>query len=108
MNRETVGTLTGKYFHSIKADKETIQWMGKFIGLASPGLYRIQTFSWIDGTDDEQLLVPALDMRYWKIYDTEQEMTNYYASYCERRKIAREATVTPTPSTVNDGKGGAL
>jgi hypothetical protein len=27
--RETKDPLVGKYFHSVKADKETIQWQGK-------------------------------------------------------------------------------
>src|SRR5256885_2476863 len=40
MNKEAVGTLTGKYFHSVKSDRETIEWQGQFLGLASPGLYR--------------------------------------------------------------------
>jgi hypothetical protein len=85
MNKEAIGTLTGKFFHSVKSDKTTIEWQGKFLGLASPGLYRVQTYDWIVGGEYEQLLVPAVDMRYWKIYDTEELMRQAYDNYCRRR-----------------------
>jgi hypothetical protein len=85
MNKEAIGTLTGKYFHSVKNDRETIEWQGKFFGLASPGLYRVQLFEWINGTESEQRLVPATDMRYWKVYDTQKQMLDAYETYCERR-----------------------
>ena len=85
MNKEAIGTLTGKFFHSVKSDKTTIEWQGKFLGLASPGLYRVQTYDWICGAEYEQLLVPAVDMRYWKIYESEEAMHQAYADYCDRR-----------------------
>ena len=88
MNKEAIGTLTGKYFHSVKADRVTIEWQGKFLGLASPGLYRVQTYDWIVGGEYEQLLVPAVDMRYWRIYDTEEQMHDAYRTYCRRRDAA--------------------
>jgi len=78
MNKEAIGTLTGKYFHSVKADRETIEWQGQFLGLASPGLYRVQLFEWITRSASEQRLVPATDMRYWLIYETAEAMNKYY------------------------------
>ena len=62
MNKEATGTLTGKFFHSVKSDRTTIEWQGQFLGLASPGLYRVQLFDWLVGAPDEQRLVPATDM----------------------------------------------
>jgi hypothetical protein len=96
MNKEAVGTLTGKFFHSVKADRETIEWQGKFLGLASPGLYRCQLFEWITGSPSDQILVPAVDMRYWKIYDTNEAMTEAYKKYYTRiaAKEQKQATVT--------------
>jgi len=96
MNREAIGTLTGKFFHSVKADRETIEWQGKFLGLASPGLYRCQLFEWINGSCSDQILVPAVDMRYWKIYDTDEAMNEAYKNYCARRaaKEQQQSTVT--------------
>jgi hypothetical protein len=85
MNKEAIGTLTGKYFHSVKSDRETIEWQGKFLGLASPGLYRVQLYEWLTGTESEQRLVPATDMRYWLIYDTAEQMYAYHCDYCRRR-----------------------
>jgi hypothetical protein len=85
VNKEAIGTLTGKYFHSVKSDRETIEWQGKFLGLASPGLYRVQLFEWIAGSESEQRLVPATDMRYWKIYDTQEQMLESYERHVEER-----------------------
>ncbi len=92
MNKEAIGTLTGKYFHSVKADRETIEWQGQFLGLASPGLYRVQLYEWIIGSESEQRLVPATDMRYWKVYDTQEQMVDSYERYSKRQNIkeARE------------------
>jgi len=78
MNKEAIGTLAGKYFHSVKGDRETIEWQGQFLGLASPGLYRVQLFEWITGSESEQRLVPATDMRYWKVYETQEQMLDAY------------------------------
>jgi hypothetical protein len=101
MNKEAIGTLTGKYFHSVKSDRETIEWQGKFLGLASPGLYRVQLFelpspgfglgSWINGTESEQRLVPATDMRYWLVYDSAEAMqAHYYDVYCPKMQAKEE------------------
>lgn len=80
MNKEAVGTLTGKYFLSVKSDRVTIEWQGKFLGLASPGLYRVQLYSRPTGSPSEQRLVPATDMRYWLIYETAEEMRDAAAA----------------------------
>jgi hypothetical protein len=92
MNKEAIGTLTGKYFHSVKSDRETIEWQGKFLGLASPGLYRVQLYEWLTGCDSEQLLVPAVDMRYWRIYETAEQWHQAYDNYCRRREAKERAT----------------
>jgi hypothetical protein len=90
MNKEAVGTLTGKYFHSVKSDRETIEWQGQFLGLASPGLYRVQLFEWINGTESEQRLVPATDMRYWLIYETAETMKRHYYDVYQPRVRGKE------------------
>jgi hypothetical protein len=81
MNREAIGTLTGKYFHAVEKDGETVKWQGQFIGLASPGLYRVQLFEWATGNESHQLLVACADMRFWKIYETQQQMVTAYDVY---------------------------
>jgi hypothetical protein len=91
MNKEAVGTLTGKFFHSVGLDRKTIEWQGTFLGLASPGLYRVQLFEWIAGQPSEQRLVPATDMRYWLIYESAEAMNNYYEKYLERLQATEEA-----------------
>jgi hypothetical protein len=101
MNKEAIGTLTGKYFHSVKSDRETIDWQGKFLGLASPGLYRVQIYEWITGSEYEQLLVPATDMRYWRVYDTREQWIQAHEIYV-RRVEAKERAETNMDSTVAD------
>ena len=94
MNKEAIGTLTGKYFHSVKTDRTTIEWQGKFLGLASPGLYRVQLFEWINGSESNQLLVPATDMRYWRVYESEAQMCAAYEHYTRARDARVNAEVT--------------
>lgn len=90
VNKEAIGTLTGKYFHSVGKDGETIIWQGQFLGLASPGLYRCQLHEWVTGSPSEEILVPAVDMRYWKIYSTAEQMNENYQKYATRQN-AKEA-----------------
>jgi len=85
VNKEAVGTLTGKFFHSVGLDRRTIEWQGTFLGLASPGLYRVQLFERITGQPSEQRLVPATDMRYWLIYESAEQMHEYYKKYSDRQ-----------------------
>jgi hypothetical protein len=85
MNKEAIGTLTGKFFHSVKSDRNTIEWQGTFLGLASPGLYRVQLFEWVTGLPFEQRLVPATDMRYWLIYESAEAMNEYYEKYSQAK-----------------------
>ena len=101
MNKEAIGTLTGKYFHSVKSDRETIEWQGQFLGLASPGLYRVQIYEWINGEESEQLLVPATDMRYWRIYDTADQWHAAYYRYCRvlEAKEVREEKLSQKSNT---------
>lgn len=90
MNKEAIGTLTGKYFHSVGSDRKTIEWQGKFLGLASPGLYRVQLFEWFMGNESEQRLVPATDMRYWLVYESAEAMNEYYNNVYLPRASAEE------------------
>jgi hypothetical protein len=90
MNKEAVGTLTWKFFHSVKSDRETIEWQGQFLGLASPGLYRVQLFEWLTGVESEQRLVPATDMRYWLIYETADAMNKHYSDVYLPKVRAKE------------------
>jgi hypothetical protein len=89
MNKEAVGTLTGKVLHSVGLDRKTIEWQGTFVGLASPGLCRVQLFEWITGQPSEQRLVPATDMRYWLIYESAEAMNNYYREYLKRLQATK-------------------
>jgi hypothetical protein len=90
MNKEAVGTLTGKFFHSVGPDRKTIAWQGTFLGLASPGLYRVQLFEWITGQPSEQRLVPATDMRYWLIYESAEAMNDSYEKYDRQQEAKSE------------------
>jgi hypothetical protein len=42
---------------------------------------------WVTGMPSEQVLVPAVDMRYWKIYETSEQMENYYRQYVPRQEV---------------------
>ncbi len=84
MNKEAIGTLTGKFFYSDfnklgkpNPNPQTTGWSGQFLGLASPGLYRVQVFDRETQQPLEQRLVPAVDMRYWLIFETLEDLNKY-------------------------------
>ena len=98
MNKEAVGTLTGKFFHSFNAD-EAVRWGGQFLRLASPGLYLVRLY----GSQEQNRLVPATDMRYWRIYDTEEQWTaasEYYFKEEEKQDKKREREVRALSSSL--------
>jgi hypothetical protein len=127
MNKEAIGTLTGKFFHSVGSDLETIKWQGMFLGLASPGLYRVRIFDkfvrLVNPAGDvqntitvvepsEQRLVPATDMRYWKIYDTTQQLLDAWDRYAKyqdvkfgwRYPLREEVDISPAAKGVEVAK----
>lgn len=106
MNKEAIGTLTGKFFYSDshktsdrvvgKPNPQTIGWSGQFLGLASPGLYRVQVFDRETQQPLEQRLVPAVDMRYWLIFET-LEGLNRHIQNVKREIEAAIAAATFRP-----------
>jgi hypothetical protein len=88
MTKKVKDALVGKYFHSIKADKETIQWQGRITARVGNS-YLAQLFDWICGEDSNQVLVPVADMNYWLFYDSADEMNYHHDNY--RRQRAQEA-----------------
>jgi len=81
LRRRLSNPLVGKYFHSVKDDRETIVWQGQITGEVSPGIYLVQLFEWVMGMESNQQIVPAADMIHWKIYDSQDEMNAAYKNY---------------------------
>jgi hypothetical protein len=82
--------LVGKFFHSLEADKKTINWQGTVKAEVAPGLLLVQLFEWIVGGECNQIVVPVADMTYWPIYDSAEEMTEAYKHYSARKKHKHE------------------
>ena len=99
MTEKKRNPLVGKFFHSIKDDRETIEWQGEILSEPRDGLFLLQLFDWFIGADAEQMLVPIEDMKYWNFYDTTDEMVRAYEKYCARRE-AREAIAASAVETV--------
>lgn len=66
--------MIGNYFHGC----DEIQWQGMIIGEPSPGMFMVQTFSWLTGNEHSKQLVPITAMTGWTFYDTAEEMSNAY------------------------------
>ena len=81
--------LVGKYFHSVKEDRETIVWQGEITARIGDN-YLLQLFEWFMGAESNQILFPAAEMAFWKIYDSAEEMNYHYDNY-RRRVEAKEA-----------------
>jgi hypothetical protein len=89
--------LVGKYFHSVQADRETIEWQGQITARIGDS-YLLQLVEWLTGSESNQTLVPVSEMNYWHIYDSVEEMGYHYEQYsrCQNAKEAHEAEVAAT------------
>jgi hypothetical protein len=74
--KERFRPLTGRFFIAVRPDGITKTYCGCFLGLVSSGLYCVQIFR-PDGTIREQL-IPAVDMRFWNVFETRNEMETAY------------------------------
>lgn len=82
--------LVGKFFHSLKADGQTIEWQGvvkAHVG-GPTDLYLLQLFEWVTGGETHQELVPSEKMAGWRFYDSAEEMNHYYEEYNQRQRRA--------------------
>jgi predicted Rossmann-fold nucleotide-binding protein len=70
----------------LEGDRETIKWQGTVTAEVAPGLFLLQLFEWIAGTETNQVVVPVADMTYWRIYDSAEEMNEAYRKYNAKRK----------------------
>jgi hypothetical protein len=81
-NRES---LVGQFFHSFN-DEGHIVWQGEILKEPRKELYLVQTFSWVDGSPVESVLVPLDDMRKWKFYPDADAMNWAYEKQKKRDK----------------------
>jgi hypothetical protein len=89
--------LAGKFFHSVREDREKIQWQGRVVARIGDS-YLLQLFEWFAGTDSNQVLVPVSEMNHWLFYDSAEEMNHYYSQYFAAREAKnREASLQETP-----------
>jgi len=98
--------LVGKYFHSVKEDRETIQWQGEITARIGDN-YLLQLFEWIMGAESNQVLFPAAEMTHWLIYDSAEEMNEHYKRYRHRQE-AKEAAAHNAVQEAHEDEGAAL
>ncbi len=80
-------SLIGSFFLS---DSER-GWQGCVVAEPFPGVYLVETFSWIAGDSYSQELVPLGEMKEWTFYDTADWMQNAYEHDVQRRWDAERA-----------------
>lgn len=98
MKKNSQHPLIGKFFHSVQADKTTIEWQGTITAEVAPGVFLLQLFDWMMGDKSNQKIMPVSDMVYWKIYDSAEEMNDSYEIY-SRRKDAQDAACRAAKAT---------
>jgi hypothetical protein len=67
-------SLVGSYFHSEAARG----WHGCVVAEPAPGVYLVETFSWLSGSSHSQHLVRIEDMLDWQFYDDAEWMGDAY------------------------------
>lgn len=69
--------IIGKWFHSFTPEG-ILEWQGKVVAKPTVDKYLVQTFSWLDGGEMEQVLVDINHMMNWKFYTDSKEMREAY------------------------------
>ncbi len=93
MARARKNLLVGKFFHSVREDRETIQCQGVVEAEVGLGLFLVQLFDWLIGAPHDQLVVPVSDTKYWKFYDCADDMGLAYKEYAHRRECRERRTM---------------
>lgn len=75
------GSLVGSFFLSTARPG----WQGCVVAEPAPGVYLVETFSWVMGESYEQRLVRLEEMGEWTFYDTAEWMRNAYDHQGHRR-----------------------
>jgi predicted GIY-YIG superfamily endonuclease len=86
----TIDSLVGTFF--LGTFDRSIQ--GCVVAEPSPGVYLVETFSWIMGESYEQELVPIEAMAGWSFYDSAEWMKNAYEQGVGRRWEQQRAEAT--------------
>ena len=71
--------LKGKFGH--RYEDNAITWQGRILGQVQDTRYLVQLYSWIDGDETDQVLVPIEQLDNWKFYDTEEDWKRAYDKY---------------------------
>jgi hypothetical protein len=80
--------LVGKFFHTYNGD--VLKCQGQILSRVGNGLYLVQTFEWLMGTEYEQHIESLANMTSWKFYNCPEDMQLAYARYVsqqERQKV---------------------
>jgi hypothetical protein len=65
--------LERRFFHSYHKDGE-LDWQGYVVCPLPNDRYLVQLMSWLDGSQTEQKMVDAADMKDWSFYKTAEDM----------------------------------
>lgn len=75
-------SLVGKFFHTLDAETNKVQWQGRILSEPKPGYYMIQLFEWITGspsfTGTRLVSLDDLTKGGFVFYLTQEEMVESY------------------------------
>ena len=94
---EKEAKLVGKSFHSFK--NGIVEWQGRILGEPSAGVFLIQLYSWIDGRETDQKLIPFSEMQDWAFYASDEAMIAAYENkYAAETRAWARARWESTPA----------
>jgi hypothetical protein len=72
--------LVGKFFHSYH-DNGRLEYQGKVLSQPNKGVYLVQLYDWIIGSESDQELIKIEDMLRYKFYNSAEDMRYAYEMY---------------------------
>lgn len=71
----SAAVLINKWFHSYEtADSTSPSSQGQVIAMLAEGRFLVQLYSWLDGCDTYQKIIPLEAMNYWRFFSSNEDM----------------------------------
>lgn len=70
--------IVGRWFHSLEwnedEQRKVVTWQGQIVDRDPDGFYIAQLYSWWDGSESNQVIVPRDRITDWLFYETDEDM----------------------------------
>jgi hypothetical protein len=83
-----ISALVGHFFHSFNANGD-LCWQGRVVAEVGSGIFLLQFYDWVVGSESDRKLVKLEDMLRWRFYESAEEMRKTFEHVVEPQQRQR-------------------